>query len=66
MAVGTCDGVIALEPKGHGGFGYDPVFLVEGGRSYAQLSAEEKDAISHRGKALRQLQAMLKEKLGEQ
>lgn len=41
------------EPKGDGGFGYDPVFLVEDGRSYAQLSAEEKDAVSHRGRALR-------------
>ena len=65
MAVGTCDGVIAFEPKGNGGFGYDPVFLVDGGKSYAELSAEEKDAISHRGKALRSLQKMLKEKLGE-
>ena len=52
-ARGECPGRIGREPKGDGGFGYDPVFLVEDGRSYAQLSAEEKDAVSHRGRALR-------------
>ncbi len=52
-ARGECPGRIAREPKGDGGFGYDPVFLVADGRSYAQLSAEEKDAVSHRGNALR-------------
>ena len=56
---GTCSGKIAFAPLGEGGFGYDPVFLVDGGRSYAQLSAEEKDAISHRGNALRALKAEL-------
>ena len=52
-ARGECPGVIGDAPRGEGGFGYDPVFVVEDGRSYAELSAEEKDAISHRGRALR-------------
>ena len=54
---GEWPGVIAREPLGEGGFGYDPVFIPEGqapgdGRSAAQLSAAEKDAVSHRGRAL--------------
>lgn len=53
--VGTCEGWIGYERLGTDGFGYDPVFMV-GQRSYAQMSAEEKDAISHRGKALRMLE----------
>lgn len=48
---GSCEGTIAFSPRGEGGFGYDPVFLV-GERSYAQMSAGEKDKISHRGRAL--------------
>jgi XTP/dITP diphosphohydrolase len=51
---GTCEGVILSERRGEGGFGYDPLFLPEGfDRSMAELSVEEKNAISHRGKALR-------------
>lgn len=57
-AEGRCEGWIAFEPCGDGGFGYDPVFMY-GDKSYAQLSAEEKDKISHRGQALRQLKAEL-------
>lgn len=56
---GECKGEIAFAPKGDGGFGYDPVFLVPDGRSYAQLTAQEKDGISHRGNALRALRAEL-------
>ena len=59
-AEGTCEGKIGREPRGDGGFGYDPVFYV-GDRSFAELSAEEKDAISHRGKALRELARKLDE-----
>ncbi len=59
---GSCPGWIGYEPLGVGGFGYDPIFMV-GERSYSQLSGEEKDAISHRGVALRVLHDMLKEKL---
>lgn len=51
-AEGRCDGAIAFAPLGTGGFGYDPVFLVpEKGKTFGQLTAEEKHAISHRGKA---------------
>lgn len=55
---GECPGTIAFTPHGNGGFGYDPVFLV-GGKSFGELSAEEKDRISHRGRAL----ALLAERL---
>ena len=52
-AEGRCDGAIAFAPLGDGGFGYDPVFLIPGkGKTFGQLSPEEKSAISHRGKAL--------------
>lgn len=57
---GECKGHIAFSPVGNGGFGYDPVFLIKDGRSFAQLSASEKDAISHRGKALQKLEEALK------
>lgn len=56
---GICNGKISLEPSGCGGFGYDPVFMCNG-KSFAELSAEEKDMVSHRGKALRSLQTELK------
>lgn len=60
VAQGVWEGHIALQPGGSGGFGYDPVFLPEGGdRTAAQLSAEEKNAVSHRGQALRELVAKL-------
>lgn len=49
---GRCEGKIGFERIGTGGFGYDPLFMV-GDRSLAQFTAEEKDAVSHRGKALR-------------
>ena len=59
-AEGACEGSIALAPQGSDGFGYDPVFLV-GEKSFAQLAPEEKDAVSHRGKALRLFTEKLKE-----
>ncbi len=50
---GTARGSIGAEPKGKTGFGYDPVFLPEGSdRTFAEMSGEEKDRLSHRGKAL--------------
>lgn len=53
-AAGRCDGAIAFAPIGDGGFGYDPVFLVpEKAKTFGQMTEEEKDALSHRGKALR-------------
>lgn len=57
---GFCYGSIAFSPSGDGGFGYDPIFLVNN-KSFASLSDEEKDALSHRGNALRKLRDTLKE-----
>ena len=58
----TWYGEIAKEPMGENGFGYDPIFYVpEAGRTAAQLTYEEKNAVSHRGKALRKLEAWLRE-----
>ncbi len=51
---GECEGLIGFERDGNEGFGYDPLFLVEG-RAFGRYTAEEKDKISHRGKALRLL-----------
>ena len=60
-ASGSCEGRIACEPAGDGGFGYDPLFLPDAtpGRTMAQLPLAEKNAISHRGAALRALRAEL-------
>jgi XTP/dITP diphosphohydrolase len=60
--VGRCHGRLAATPRGEGGFGYDPAFLPEddrSGRTMAELDADEKDAISHRGHAARALAAWL-------
>lgn len=66
---GSCEGVIANERQGKNGFGYDPIFYVPGKeKTMAELSAEEKSAISHRGAALIQLKEQLPEflaRLGE-
>jgi XTP/dITP diphosphohydrolase len=74
---GRCTGRLAANPRGEGGFGYDPAFLPDDGydpaflpdggddlppaQTMAQLSDEQKDAISHRGRAVRALEAWLKE-----
>ena len=59
-ARGECEGTIAFAPMGEGGFGYDPVFFVpELKKTFSQLSAEEKNTISHRGKALEAFQVKL-------
>jgi XTP/dITP diphosphohydrolase len=50
---GVQEGIIADSPRGAGGFGYDPVFLVDGVRTQAEISDDEKDRISHRGQAVR-------------
>lgn len=60
-----CRGVLAEEPRGDGGFGYDPAFVpvdLPGERTMAELSPAEKDAISHRGRAARALRAWLAER----
>ena len=58
---GRCEGTLAPEPRGDGGFGYDPLFVADAapGRTMAELSDAEKDAISHRGHAARALLAWL-------
>ena len=59
---GPCEGRMAEEPRGDGGFGYDPVFVPADGddtRTMAELSDEEKDRISHRGRAVREAAAWL-------
>ena len=56
---GRCSGRIGFEKRGEGGFGYDPLFYV-GDKSFAELTAAEKDAISHRGRALAALSDKLK------
>ena len=60
---GEVTGVITPEPRGEGGFGYDPLFAPDGfdGRTFAQMTADEKHSVSHRGRAFR----ALAERLGE-
>jgi XTP/dITP diphosphohydrolase len=58
-AEGECPGSVAFKPQGKDGFGYDPVFLV-GQETFAEIPGEEKDRISHRGKALRLFAEKLK------
>ena len=60
-ARGECYGEIAREERGRGGFGYDPLFRLPDGRHMAELSSEEKNRISHRGNALRELKRILTE-----
>lgn len=63
---GELRGTVVRTPRGSGGFGYDPVLLPEGGsRTTAELSADEKDAVSHRGKAFRALGPLLASALAE-
>lgn len=60
LAEGRCEGVIARQARGTGGFGYDPLFIVAGeGRTMAELSDEEKNTKSHRARAVRQLRPAL-------
>lgn len=61
VATGTCEGAIGFEPRGENGFGYDPLFFPAAtpGVTMAELSMVEKNAISHRGAALRELRRLL-------
>lgn len=56
---GTCEGSIGYEPLGENGFGYDPVFMYNG-KSFAQLTGEEKNSVSHRSDALKKFSEILK------
>lgn len=61
----TMEGVIAHEPAGNGGFGYDPIlYMPEFGKTSAELDIEEKNKVSHRGKALLEMKKELKDVLG--
>ena len=63
-ARGECPGTLAYAPKGEDGFGYDPIFfLPERKKTFAELTAEEKNAISHRGRALEEFRSKLEERL---
>ncbi|MBI4704211.1 MAG: RdgB/HAM1 family non-canonical purine NTP pyrophosphatase [Deltaproteobacteria bacterium] len=63
---GRCDGRIARKPSGTGGFGYDPLFIVDGlGRTLAELGEQEKNRTSHRGRALAALRPELERRIGE-
>jgi XTP/dITP diphosphohydrolase len=63
LCSGECQGVIALEPRGKGGFGYDPIFyLPELGKTMAELTLEEKNRVSHRGRAAREAIKLLRRK----
>jgi XTP/dITP diphosphohydrolase len=57
--VGSCEGRIGREPRGSGGFGYDPIFVFPDGLTMAELEDEEKDRRSHRGLAVRELLSSL-------
>lgn len=62
VARGSCEGMIAFEPSGEGGFGYDPVFYVPSqGCTFAQMGADRKNSFSHRANALLRLEQMLEE-----
>ena len=65
MVEGRCEGVLANEPRGSGGFGYDPAFVPDDrddGRTMAELTPQEKDAISHRGRAAQALLGWLEDR----
>ena len=60
---GECEGIVSDEIHGKSGFGYDPIFLTSKGKTFAELSFEEKNKISHRGIALRGIYSKLKDKV---
>jgi XTP/dITP diphosphohydrolase len=66
LVEGACEGRIGMTPRGSGGFGYDPLFRVEGtGKTMAELSEDEKNRISHRARAFAALRPLLERALAE-
>ena len=67
IAEGSCEGSIACTPRGNGGFGYDPLFLVadHDGKAMAELAEADKNRISHRGRAVQALRAILIQLINE-
>ena len=61
---GECPGVITFEPRGTGGFGYDPYFETLTGETFAEMRQEDKNKMSHRSRAMAQMQPILEEELG--
>jgi XTP/dITP diphosphohydrolase len=59
FTTGTCEGSIGFERKGEHGFGYDPVFVLPGGKTMSELTRDEKSALSHRGHAFRAMLPVL-------
>jgi XTP/dITP diphosphohydrolase len=65
FAEGECHGEIITEERGTGGFGYDPIFYIEGlGRTMAELSMQEKNQLSHRARAIAEAKAIIRRELG--
>jgi len=66
LCQGECQGIIAFEPKGENGFGYDPIFyLPQLGKTMAELSIEEKNEVSHRGQAARRARQILEQRVAK-
>lgn len=61
IAEGTCPGKLLDAPRGNGGFGYDPLFLYENGETFAEMSQETKNRVSHRARACAKMREMMKE-----
>lgn len=60
---GSCEGAVGFELRGTGGFGYDPLFYFPNGRTMAELEPDEKNAVSHRGEAMRKAVPVLLERI---
>lgn len=63
-ASGSCEGSITRAERGTGGFGYDPLFELPGGRTMAELDPEEKNQVSHRGHAMREAMSIIRDRIG--
>jgi len=64
LAQGVCPGTVAEEPRGTNGFGYDPIFVPDGtSKTYAELTQDEKNAISHRSRAFANMRGLIETRL---